>query len=146
MCFRAFHGVMEQERRVGNDFEVTAEIVYPFEKALDSDDLHDTADYSQLYALIEREMAVPSQLLEHVAGRIIRAIKKEFPAATAGEISITKLHPPFKCDMPCGGATVTVKWRNDSPPGGNRFVLFYRNLVNAATMASAFKLCSQESL
>ena len=31
MRFYAYHGVMEQERRVGNDFEVTLEVWYPFE-------------------------------------------------------------------------------------------------------------------
>lgn len=110
MRFHAFHGVMEQERRVGNDFEVTLEVRYPFESAMKSDNLEDTLNYAFLYSIIEREMAVPSKLLEHVAGRIISAIKKEIPQAEAGELSITKLHPPFKCDMPCGGATITVKW------------------------------------
>ena len=110
MRFHAFHGVMEQERKVGNDFEVSVEVWYPFEKALYSDKLEDTLNYATLYDIVAREMAVPSQLLEHVAGRIITAIKKEIPAATAGELSITKLHPPFKCDMPSGGATVVVSW------------------------------------
>lgn len=110
MHFHAFHGVMEQERRVGNDFEVSVEVSYPFEKALYSDKLEDTLNYATLYDIVAKEMAVPSQLLEHVAGRIITAIKKEIPTVTAGELSITKLHPPFKCDMPCGGATVTVSW------------------------------------
>lgn len=110
MRFYAYHGVMEQERRVGNDFEVTVDVNYPFEKAMESDDLNDTMNYAELYAIVEREMNIPSQLLEHVAGRIINAIKKEFPEAEAGELSITKLRPPFKCDMPCGGATVKVKW------------------------------------
>lgn len=110
MRFYAYHGVMEQERRVGNDFEVTIEVEYPFENALTSDNLNDTMNYADLYAIVEREMAVPSQLLEHVAGRIIEGIKKEFPKAEAGELSITKLHPPFKCDMPCGGAIVKIKW------------------------------------
>ena len=110
MRFHAFHGVMEQEREVGNDFEVSVEVWYPFEKALYSDKLEDTLNYAMLYDIVAREMAMPSQLLEHVAGRIITAIKKEIPAATAGELSITKLHPPFKCDMPCGGATVVVSW------------------------------------
>ena len=40
--FHAFHGVMEQERRVGNDFEVSLTVDYPFEKALTSDDLDHT--------------------------------------------------------------------------------------------------------
>ncbi len=108
--FYAYHGVMEQERRVGNDYEVSVEVEYPFECALESDNLDDTLNYAALYAVIEREMSVSSKLLEHVAGRIICAIKKEFPVAVAGEISISKLHPPFKCDMPCGGATVKVRW------------------------------------
>ncbi len=108
--FYAHHGVAEQERLVGNMFEVTLEVSYPFERALESDNLDDTLNYAALYAIVEREMKQPSQLLEHVAGRIIRAIKKEFPATVAGEISISKLHPPFKCDMPCGGAVVSVKW------------------------------------
>ena len=110
MRFHAHHGVMEQERRVGNDFEVTVEVEYPFEKAMESDDLNDTMNYAELYSIVEREMSIPSQLLEHVAGRIITSIKKEFPEAGAGELIITKLHPPFKCDMPCGGAMVKVKW------------------------------------
>lgn len=108
--FYAYHGVMEQERKVGNDFEVTIEVWYPFENALESDNLEDTLNYATLYAIVEREMAEPSKLLERVAGRIIVAIKNEIPLVTAGVISISKLHPPFKCDMPHGSATVTVKW------------------------------------
>ena len=108
--FYAYHGVMEQERKVGNDFEVTIEVWYPFEKALESDNLEDTLNYATLYAIVEREMAEPSKLLERVAGRIRVAIKNEIPQVIAGVISISKLHPPFKCDMPHGSATVTVKW------------------------------------
>lgn len=108
--FYAYHGVMEQERNVGNDFEVSVEVWYPFEQALESDNLEDTLNYATLYGIVEREMAEPSKLLEHVAGRIINAIKREIPAVNAGVVSVTKLHPPFKCDMPSGGATVTVKW------------------------------------
>lgn len=110
MRFYAYHGVMEQERRVGNHYEVSVEVEYPFEKALESDNLDDTLNYAELYAVVDREMAIPSKLLEHVVGRIVKSIQKEFPATVAGEISISKLHPPFKCDMPQGGAVVKVRW------------------------------------
>lgn len=110
MRFHAHHGVMEQERAVGNDFEVSIEVFYPFEQALTSDDLNDTINYAALYDIISREMNIPSSLLEHAAGRIITAINKEFPKVTGGFISITKMHPPFKCDMPNGGASVIIKW------------------------------------
>lgn len=108
--FYAYHGVMEQERRVGNEFEVTLEVYYPFENALKSDELEDTLNYAALYAIVEREMAEPSKLLERVVGRIIEAINKEFPAVSGGNIKISKLHPPFKCDMPNGAAAIMVKW------------------------------------
>lgn len=110
MHFHAHHGVMEQERRVGNEFEVTIEVVYPFEKAMESDDLNDTLNYAELYAIIEKEISIPSQLLEHVGGRIINAINDKFPDIKEGSLTITKLHPPFKCDMPNGGTSIIIKW------------------------------------
>lgn len=108
--FYAYHGVLEQERRVGNHYEVSIEVCYPFERALVSDDLADTLDYSRLYSIVEQEMAVPSQLLEHVAGRIKAAVCAAFPQITGGTISVTKLHPPFKCDSPQGAVSITFSW------------------------------------
>lgn len=108
--FYAYHGVMAQERRVGNHYEVSLEVKYPFEQALKSDNLEDTLDYSRLYAIVEREMSEPSQLLEHVAGRIYEAISEEFPQIMGGSLSITKLHPPFKCDAPHGAVSVYIAW------------------------------------
>ena len=54
---------MEQERRVGNDFEVSLTVDYPFEKALTSDDLDHTLNYALLYDVIAAEMQQPSKLL-----------------------------------------------------------------------------------
>ncbi|MBS7410986.1 MAG: dihydroneopterin aldolase, partial [Muribaculaceae bacterium] len=42
MQVRGFHGVDEQERRVGNDFAVSLSLQYPFDKAMASDNLDDT--------------------------------------------------------------------------------------------------------
>ena len=44
-------------------------------------------------------MATPSQLLEHVAGRIIRALSTRFPQIEGGTVTVAKLTPPFKCQM-----------------------------------------------
>ncbi len=99
MKFFAYHGVGEQERVVGNHFEVTLKVYCPMEKAMTDDDLDGTVNYAELYATVEKEMAVPSKLLEHVAFRIIQAVKAEFAEVTGGSISICKLTPPFKCDL-----------------------------------------------
>ena len=44
-------------------------------------------------------MAVPSQLLEHVAGRILTSIKNHFPQIEEVEIKVSKMNPPFGGDV-----------------------------------------------
>lgn len=104
--FRAFHGVLPQERRVGGDFLVTVRVGYPLERAMETDNVDDTLDYSALYALVEREMAEPSKLLEHVAGRIVKAITTSFLEVTSVDLELTKLNPPMGADSE--GAAVEV--------------------------------------
>ena len=104
--FRAFHGVLPQERQVGGDFLVTVRVGYPLERAMETDNVDDTLDYSALYALVEREMAEPSKLLEHVAGRIVKAITTSFPEVTSVDLELTKLNPPMGADSE--GAAVEV--------------------------------------
>ena len=108
MRFHAHHGVMPQERQVGNDFEVTVSLQYPLGKAAMSDDLADTLNYAEVYATVAAEMAMPSQLLEHVAGRIIRALRTRFPLIEGGTVAVSKLTPPFKCQM--SAVTVTLSF------------------------------------
>ena len=104
--FHAFHGVLPQERQVGGDFLVTVRVGYPLERAMETDNVDDTLDYSALYALVEREMAEPSKLLEHVAGRIVKAITASFPEVTSVDLELTKLNPPMGADSE--GAAVEV--------------------------------------
>lgn len=99
MKFYAFHGVGEQERKVGNNFVVDLLLTAPLEKAIASDNLKDTINYAEVFAIIKNEMAIPSQLLEHVAGRILKALKMHFPQLTAIEIKVAKLTPPFGGDV-----------------------------------------------
>lgn len=108
MPFYAYHGVLEQERTVGNRFTVSVTIDYPFERAMQTDELDGTLNYAELYALVQREMKTPSKLLEHVAGRIINAIRREFPEVTGGRITITKQKPPIPGSV--SPSAVTVEW------------------------------------
>ncbi|MBR1415627.1 MAG: dihydroneopterin aldolase [Prevotella sp.] len=102
----AFHGVMEQERRVGADFLVSLSVHYNIDRAMSTDSLEDTLSYADLCSLVRREMAVPSQLLEHVAGRMARSIFECFPEVTAVDLRLAKLNPPMGAD--CEGAGVEI--------------------------------------
>ena len=77
MRFYAYHGVAEQER----------------------DRLEDTINYAEVYETVREEMRIPSRLLEHVAGRILKALHHRFPTLQAAEIKLSKLNPPFGGDL-----------------------------------------------
>ena len=107
--FHAFHGVLPQERLVGGDFLVNLRVDYPVEKAMESDEVGDTLNYATLFDLVKREMQIPSQLLEHVAGRIAKAIMADFPAVTSIDLELTKLNPPMGADSDGAGIFLKVK-------------------------------------
>ena len=107
MRFYAYHGVMEQERQVGGEYSVSLTVEADLAEAARTDDVADTVNYAALYALVEREMAVPSRLLEHVASRIGRRTLEECDRITAVTVKVTKLNPPMGAD--CKGASVELK-------------------------------------
>ena len=109
--FYAFHGVMPQERRVGGDFLVNLRVGYPLEQAMQSDEVGDTLNYATLYAVVKTEMMQPSNLLEHVAGRIAEAIAERFPQVTSIDLALTKQNPPMGAD--CDGAGVEIHFIKD---------------------------------
>lgn len=107
----AFHGVLEQERVVGNDYNIFVDIAYDFQKAMKTDRLDDTINYADVYELVKREMEIPSQLLEHVVQRIGEKLMEVYPTITEVFLKLTKLNPPFAAD--CYGAGVCVHLIND---------------------------------
>lgn len=93
MVFHAYHGCLESERRDGNTFIVDFRAEADLSAAAASDRLEDTFDYSVIYDLIAAEMAKPSNLLEHVAGRIADAISGAFPTLRFS-VRVSKRNPP----------------------------------------------------
>jgi dihydroneopterin aldolase len=99
MIFHAYHGVMEQERKVGNTYTVDLKIYFDFREAMRTDDLTHTIHYASVYEIVKQEMAVPSQLIEHVAGRILKHLRDVFPQIEVIEIRLAKKNPPFGGDI-----------------------------------------------
>lgn len=109
--FHAFHGVLTQEGIVGNDYLVNLVLDYDFSSAMKTDDLQGTLNYAEVYQKVREEMAVPSKLLEHVAGRIAHRLFSDFPEIQKLQLSITKVNPPMGADS--DGAGVEVVLTND---------------------------------
>lgn len=109
--FHAFHGVLPQEGIVGNDYLVNLVLDHDFSSAMQTDDLQGTLNYAEVYQKVREEMAVPSKLLEHVAGRIAHRLFSDFPEIQKLQLSITKVNPPMGADS--DGAGVEVVLTND---------------------------------
>ena len=56
--FHAFHGVLPQERKVGNDYRLSLRVEYPLEKAMKSDDVNDTLSYAEVLDIVKYEYSV----------------------------------------------------------------------------------------
>ena len=97
--FFAYHGVFPQERQVGNTYTIDLKLFADFSQAMQSDCLEDTINYVSVYELIKEEMAIPSNLIEHVAARIVRRIRHTFTEIEKVEIRLAKKNPPFGGDI-----------------------------------------------
>lgn len=53
-------------------------------------------------------MAIPSRLLEHVAGRITNSLRSHYPQITGGRLIVTKEKPPIPGDI--RDVSVIVEW------------------------------------
>lgn len=109
--FKAYHGVLPQERVVGNDYVLDLRIGYPLEQAILSDGVEDTLNYAEVFSLVREEMKKPSALLEHVAGRIADVLQQTFPKITSIDLKLTKVNPPMGAD--CDGAGVEICFKRE---------------------------------
>lgn len=95
-------GVFEQERVVGNEFEVSVTLEYEASN-FKMESLDSTISYADVYEIIREEMGKEWLLLESVCAEISNRIKRQWPLITQGKVEITKLAPPIKGIMgTCG--------------------------------------------
>lgn len=101
-CY-AFHGVALQENRIGNEYSIQLRLKTDIRKAMESDEVNDTINYAEVYQTVAAEMAIPSKLLEHVGGRILKSLFRQFPAIEEIELQLHKRNPPMGADIESAG-------------------------------------------
>lgn len=94
IVLQAHHGVFAQEREQGNTFKVSVSIDIPETLGVVTDELEDTIHYQTLYDVVVAEMRQPSNLIEHVAGRIRAQLVRLYPEATV-HVQVSKKNPPL---------------------------------------------------
>ena len=102
------HGVLPQERVVGNLFGADLRLYYDASEAMATDCIDAALNYAAVTEVVKAQMAIPSALIEHVAARVVNAVRAEFPIVTSGRVTITKFHPPISSPTPA--ASFTIEW------------------------------------
>ena len=97
--FFAHHGVGRQETLVGNEFVVSLRLKVDIGHAMQTDDVTDTVSYAEVYEAVKKEMEIPSKLLEHVGGRIVKRLFGDFPPIEDIELKLSKRNPPMGADI-----------------------------------------------
>jgi dihydroneopterin aldolase len=95
----SYHGCLVEESKIGSDYRVDLEVKTDLRKSCISDKLADTVDYVLLNQIVVDEMAIRSELLEHIAHRIIVRVFAEAPSVSRIKIGVSKINPPIGGDV-----------------------------------------------
>ena len=92
--FYAFHGLHEEENKIGGDFSVDVEINY-LSQNFPIKNIDETVDYTSIYQLVKDIMSHTEPLLETVAGKIAASIFNNFSHVQSATVTIKKINPPI---------------------------------------------------
>jgi dihydroneopterin aldolase len=95
----SYHGCLIEESKIGSNYRVDLEIEADLTTSANSDKLKDTVDYVHLNKIVIEEMAIRSELLEHVAKRIVDRTLKELNLVQKVTVEVSKLNPPIGGDV-----------------------------------------------
>ena len=94
LLFTASIGVFDQERSVGNQFNVNVEIKTGASEFV-TEDLSTSISYADVYDLVSEVMAKEWLLLESAAQNIAEAIDNKYPGIIAARVRLEKLAVPI---------------------------------------------------
>lgn len=92
--FFAKHGLFAEEQKIGNEFEVDLFVTYDPGAVL-IDELSETVNYANLFALLKDEMQKPRKLLETFVMQVADRIHVTYPTIRKIEILLSKINPPI---------------------------------------------------
>jgi dihydroneopterin aldolase len=96
MTFHAFHGVWDEEREIGQRFEVDVELQVDAEAAAETDKLKDTVDLAVVFEVVEGVVVHDRyKLLETMGEKIAQRILKDFGVDEV-RVRVRKPHAPIR--------------------------------------------------
>lgn len=91
--FFSFHGVHDEEKILGNNYEVNIEL--SFDSAEQIKKLDQTINYASVYEIIKKRMSVPTPLLETLAQDLAQEIHLFDKRIRSVSVAVEKKNPPI---------------------------------------------------
>lgn len=96
MCFYGYHGVLPEEKVIGQKFILDATLYLPLAKAGQSDNLNDTADYGYVYNVIKNIVTTQKfDLIECLGESICTGIFAAAPLVQKLVLTVKKPEAPI---------------------------------------------------
>lgn len=94
----AYHGVLEEEKKTGQEFFVNLKLYMPLRKPGLSDALEDAVNYDEVCTLVTEVFTKEVyDLIEKTAEKTVEALLNQFPALEAVEMELRKPSAPITC-------------------------------------------------
>ena len=104
----AYHGVNEEEKQNGQNFELDVNIFTSVHKAGNTDNVNDTVSYSAATKTIIRTMQEKSyDLIEKAATRVAQQLLDDFSKIDKVEVTLKKPEAPMKVAFEYCGVNIT---------------------------------------
>ena len=94
LVFFSFHGLYEEEKKVGGEFvvDVLAKLDSTHHEV---SSIEETVNYAEVFAIIKKEMNQPRELLETLTQSIAEKIHEKFSSIKEIEVRVEKKTPPI---------------------------------------------------
>lgn len=92
-----FNGCIDEESKIGTDYLINIELT-TVNTSYKTDDLTETVDYCQVYAIVEEESRNRYNLIETLAHKILQRLKN-LSNIESCIVEIKKLNPPINGDV-----------------------------------------------
>jgi len=108
MEYYGYHGVFEEERKLGQRYYIDLELELDLQKAGQTDDLTLTVNYAEVHELVKSIVEKKSfKLIEALGEYIASSVLDTYTVINAVTVQVTKPHPPF--DIHFQGVTVELR-------------------------------------
>ena len=105
----ANHGLFEEENKLGQKFIFDIECELNYKKALFSDEMTDSISYADIADVVVKTATINTfNLLERLAGEILKNIFNEFPQIEKIRLKVNKPAAPIKYHFEQCGVKVEI--------------------------------------